>query len=558
MTGATTRRSLGGTAPAGFRLERASSNVGIVLALTFLARWLVSGRNSYWLDEIWSVVRFGIANPTGVAMVKRLASDSIHPPLYQLILFYWMRVFGDGEVATRFLSNLYVTVAALALYGLVRDAVGRRRALMATIFFSLMFEPFYYALETRSYGQSLCLSVLSSLALFRFMRVFARASRWKARLLSRACLLLTASNLGLMLTHYYDVFFLASQGVFLMGWVIWRARVTGDRNPRRVAASLVTAAVPLISPLVLLLLVWGPVMTHSSHKFGHRFVTTRDTVANPFSAFMEYALRPNFMLDGPLFPICAVLVVLCAALLAVFYAEQAAAAYRTRCVPVAGKCALGWYALVTAFAPFLFAYALFTLSGHERYSDRYFIFTAPSFAIMLVLALEQGVVLLDRLLRKKRSGKKRATRGYLAHSALCTLLLTALLVLPGTYEAATRNKTDWRGTAQLIANITREDPQHNYAVYATWGYLDYYLARAGARVRTRGDVGHGAKSGQFPSSKDRKALARYDFLVLAFPHLGASEYKKGIAKLDAAYELHQRLLDNDGLGIIIYRLKPRS
>jgi uncharacterized membrane protein len=535
------------------RLDQARAGIGIALALAFVSRWLISGRNSYWLDELWSVEQYGLRPASGLAAMR---ADLVHPPLYPVVLHYWIRLFGDGEVATRFLSNLYVAGAGFCLYATVREAAGRRRALMAAIFFSLMFEPFYYAMETRSYAQTLLLSSLSSVLLFRFMRVLVSARAWQDALRSRACILLAISNFALLMTHYYNAFFLASQAVFLLGWVAWRGRAASDRvgdgTAAKLATKLVLAAVPLAVPVALMLLMWGSVMVTNYHNHDDEFVAT-GAVTNPFSAFMREAVGANFLVHGALLPLSGTLLALCAALLAMSYVEQGAATRPTRRLPPqVGKHALGAYSGVTAFVPFVFAYALFALSTHERYEDRYFVFTAPSLAIMLVLALEQGVSVVDRLVRRRR-----ATRGYLAHSALFTLIATAIFVLPGTYEAATRPKADWRGVASLVAAITREDPGHQYVLFSTYASLDYYLKRVGATISTRGLITKQAeKAGRFPFAKDRERLTRKDFLILTFTHQPASAYKKTIAALDAMYEVHQRLLFNDGRGVLIYRLHP--
>ena len=97
----------------------------LILFSSFVARLFLSGWNSYWFDEILSVVRYGTDNDTIVSALKTLAQHSSHPPLYHIILF----LFGDGEVATRTLSNLYVTGATLCLYVLALKLFGRRVAI---------------------------------------------------------------------------------------------------------------------------------------------------------------------------------------------------------------------------------------------------------------------------------------------------------------------------------------------------------------------------------------------------------------------------------------------
>ena len=101
----------------------------LILFSSFVARMLLAGWNSYWFDEILSVARYGTDNDTIVSALKTLAQHSSHPPLYHIILFFWMKLFGDAEIATRTLSNLYVTGATLCLYILALKLFGRRVAI---------------------------------------------------------------------------------------------------------------------------------------------------------------------------------------------------------------------------------------------------------------------------------------------------------------------------------------------------------------------------------------------------------------------------------------------
>src|SRR5690349_102389 len=80
--------------------------IALILAVAFLARWSIADMHSYWLDELLSVDTYGIGNESLGAAIKRLATSSIHPPLYQAILYGWMTLFGDLERTTRTLSNV--------------------------------------------------------------------------------------------------------------------------------------------------------------------------------------------------------------------------------------------------------------------------------------------------------------------------------------------------------------------------------------------------------------------------------------------------------------------
>ena len=98
----------------------ANREILLFLVAIYLLRTFMASRNSYWLDELYSIFRYGSENPTLADAVSRLAEHSIHPPLYQSILYVWMSIWGDSEFSTRALSNLFVTAASLTLYALLR------------------------------------------------------------------------------------------------------------------------------------------------------------------------------------------------------------------------------------------------------------------------------------------------------------------------------------------------------------------------------------------------------------------------------------------------------
>ena len=125
--------------------------------------------HSYWYDEILSVADYGSNHARLAGALKSLAAQSAHPPLYHAILFYWRKQFGDGETATRTLSNLYIAGATLCLYLLAFRLFGRRVAIATALLFAFSYTATYYGLEVRSYPQSLFLVTLSSLLLWRWL-----------------------------------------------------------------------------------------------------------------------------------------------------------------------------------------------------------------------------------------------------------------------------------------------------------------------------------------------------------------------------------------------------
>ena len=149
-----------------------------------------------------------------LAALQFLAENSVHPPLYQFVLYNWMHFFGDSELATRSLSNVYIVGATLFLYLLAYRVFGRRVAFGSALLFTLMYFPMRYGIEARSYAQTLFLACLSSWLLFLFVTRLPKPCGFKELVVNRRFVWLMLANTGLITTHYYNVFFLGAQGLF--------------------------------------------------------------------------------------------------------------------------------------------------------------------------------------------------------------------------------------------------------------------------------------------------------------------------------------------------------
>ncbi|MFL0713419.1 MAG: glycosyltransferase family 39 protein [Microcella pacifica] len=406
----------------------------------FLLRFFLSDVNSYWNDEILSVVIYGAGNETVVDAIRKLANNSIHPPLYQFLLYNWMLVFGDVETATRSLSNLYVTLAGLFLYVTVNIHWSRRTAFFAAAAFSITNLTIQYGLETRSYAQTILLVSISSFVLIRTLSAMAKEQNWSLRSHWFSILVLIGANTALTLTHYYNLFWLLAQALFALVFLI--VELPRDLWIRgAIAFVAVFAAAP-----VLFSIVWGWVFFPQFRTRAEEYQVDEVAARTPIHLLYNSLFDPN--VSGGLVGSIIVSVLISALTVAVIV-RIARSRRGARNLNDWGVIHLTWWLVM----PLVVVYLVFTVLSVERYQIRYFIFSLPPLTALVVIAIGGLVVLIGH--RVRALGTNTATT--------IAMALTAIVAfVPGGYVGATDGKTDWRGNTQRILSIMESDPANDY------------------------------------------------------------------------------------------------
>jgi len=86
--------------------------LAIVLIGSFLRTYLL-GALSIWYDEMFSIV---VAQNSLPGTVTAAATLDVHPPLYYVLLHYWILAFGESDVAVRLLSAIFGIFAIPMVY----------------------------------------------------------------------------------------------------------------------------------------------------------------------------------------------------------------------------------------------------------------------------------------------------------------------------------------------------------------------------------------------------------------------------------------------------------
>ena len=105
-------------------------------------------KNGMWLDETFSV---WLANHSVVDMLQWIVKIDQHPPLYYLLLHYWIAHYGDTPYYVRLLSVLFGAGTIPIIYLIGKRMSGVVMGLAAAVILALSPFNIRFAQETRMY-----------------------------------------------------------------------------------------------------------------------------------------------------------------------------------------------------------------------------------------------------------------------------------------------------------------------------------------------------------------------------------------------------------------------
>jgi uncharacterized membrane protein len=186
------------------RLSRSQIVVLIViLAAAVFFRFSQISSASLWMDEIWTLemsMGHGSLHDQLPANVLQTTSPNLtdlsraapwwqiwthmdayaHPPLYYILLRWWMDLFGASALAARALSAIFSLASILILFDICRILETTRFALLAAAIMTCSIAQIDAAQDARNYTMALFLTLAAADALAR-IEVLSCAPRRFAR-----------------------------------------------------------------------------------------------------------------------------------------------------------------------------------------------------------------------------------------------------------------------------------------------------------------------------------------------------------------------------------------
>ncbi len=305
------------------------------------------GAESIWLDEAYSIKA---AEQSLSSVIGGAIDTENNPPLFFIILHFWMLLFGSGEIAVRFPSAIFGIISIFLIYKIGCHLFNKKIGLISGFLLSISTFHIMYSQDARPYSLFMFLTLLS---FYFFIQILKANNKWYF-------LGYLLANILLCYTQLFGFFVILSQIVyFSMFWKKYKQKILKF-------AGMQVASVLAFIPLIVLA------------------IPRISQVAGGGGSQVSWIPEPSFMSIGTTFFLYAGGIVLFVPLLVLFFIGLFPIRYRR----IKGRLAfrfesvgdtlllLIWFAF-PIFIPFILSMIIAPL-----YVPRYTISALPAFYLL--------------------------------------------------------------------------------------------------------------------------------------------------------------------------------
>jgi uncharacterized membrane protein len=386
-------------------------NVLIIVFFSSMAtilRFYKLSFQSLWLDELSTMnsVVGGLGK-----IIQSCKTYDLNPPLDEILVWIWVKVFGVSDFSARSLSALFGVMGAVAIYFLGKKLFSKAAGTYALAILSVNVFHIHYSQEARDYSMIFLLAIISY---FFFIRLYQRQD-------FKSCLLYTFFT-GLMIyTHYFGLFIVCSQVAFVL------FSLPGDKGRRSFVKYF---GLSLVS-LFILYIPWIPTVLGAAKL--QTFWTPRPKPGFFISYFSSY------FGGEPL-----VIVLISSLLIIYLITETSEDSFRRH------KTLLFSWIFVTLLLPYVRSFG-----RPAPLLERYTIVILPA----IILMASRAIAFI----------KERQARAFLVGVIVVMGLINIFFTRGNYYKRL--SKAQWREAAKFVV---LQDPQMLYPVCA-YPFFDYYL-----------------------------------------------------------------------------------
>jgi hypothetical protein len=271
-----------------------------------------------------------------------------NPPLFEIILHFWIKLFGLSVTSVRFLPMLFSSLTVFFIYRIGITFFNKRIAILSSAFYTLSTINIYFAHDCRVYSLFVLLTTVSFYLFFNLLKNKEHFSWLNV-------LLLSLVNLFLIYGHYFGFFVLGLEFLII---ILFYLRDKG------VLIRYFTGSFFILACYIpQLLVLWGRTKTSISNG---------TWVKPPEGIESIYNMLWTFCND----PVPTVICISLLLITAIFYLlkkdEQIVYPY--------SKYVIIWF-IIPFFFMFFISYKV------PIFLDRYLLFVSPAFYILLAISL---------------------------------------------------------------------------------------------------------------------------------------------------------------------------
>jgi mannosyltransferase len=188
---------------------RINSKIGInnkliillaILSIGLFLRVYDLSNESLWLDEGFSIK---FAN---LSLSQIFYLQETNPPLYYIILHWWIILFGDSEFSVRFPSVMFGFLSIFMIYKVGNQIFNKDVGILSSLLLGLSVFHIRYSQEARTYSLSVLLTLLS---IYFFIKLLRKSS-------STVLLGYILYSALLIYSHIYGLFIIIFQNIYII------------------------------------------------------------------------------------------------------------------------------------------------------------------------------------------------------------------------------------------------------------------------------------------------------------------------------------------------------
>ncbi|MFC2150943.1 glycosyltransferase family 39 protein [Bacteroidota bacterium] len=162
----------------------------LLVILNFILKFLYIDAQSIAGDEPFSIFH---AQLDISSIIDQLLKGN-NPPLFEIILHYWIQLFGISPASVRFLPLIFSVITVYFIYKIGISFFSLRIAIVGSLLFTFSNYHLFFAHECRVYS---LFALLTSISMYAFFKLQEDKKRFK-------CLIITIlSNVLLIYSHYF-------------------------------------------------------------------------------------------------------------------------------------------------------------------------------------------------------------------------------------------------------------------------------------------------------------------------------------------------------------------